>query len=136
MLMDSQLRKLIQQLDTVVMYTSLDSPGHTIFPPILHGTAIVYVDESLTAMQQRTVLLHELGHIAKQRDEKELYSVAMTMKIKMEYGANRFMIRFLFNHYLSITGDDPYSVNYLEFMRQNDIPSRDENIVKDIIASY
>lgn len=134
--MNSKLAELVRQLDVVVMYTQLDSPGHAVFPPILHGTAIVYIDETLTTMQRQTVLLHELGHIAKQRDEKELYNVAMTMKIKMEYGANRFMIKFLFNHYLSVTSDDPYSVNYLEFMRQNDIPSRDENIVRDIIANY
>lgn len=134
--MNSKLAELVRQLDVVVMYTQLDSPGHAVFPPILHGTAIVYIDEALTTMQRQTVLLHELGHIAKQRDEKELYNVAMTMKIKMEYGANRFMIKYLFNQYISVTGDDPYSVNYLEFMRQNDIPSRDENIVRDIIASY
>ena len=46
------------------------------------------------------------------------------------------MIKYLFSNYIDVTGDDPYSVNYLEFMRQNDIPSRDENIVKEVILSY
>ena len=134
--MDNQLKELIRKLDVVVLYGPLDAPGHADFPPVLNGAAVVFINELLTPKQQKTVLLHELGHIAKQRDEKELYNVAMTMKIKMEYGANLFMIRFLFNRYILITGDDPYSVNYLEFMRQNDIPSRDENIVKKVIANY
>lgn len=134
--MDNQLKELIRKLDVVALYGPLDAPGHAVFPPVLNGAAVVFINELLTPKQQKTVLLHELGHIAKQRDEKELYNVAMTMKIKMEYGANRFMIKYLFDKYLVITGDDPYSVNYLEFMRQNDIPSRDENIVKDIITSY
>ena len=134
--MDNQLKELIRKLDVVVLYGHLDAPGHADFPPVLNGVAVVFINELLTPKQQKTVLLHELGHIAKQRDEKELYNVAMTMKIKMEYGANRFMIRFLFDRYILVTGDDPYTVNYLEFMRQNDIPSRDENIVKEVIANY
>lgn len=60
----------------------------------------------------------------------------MTLKLKMEYGANLFMIKYLFHRYILITGDAPRSVNYMEFMRQNDIPSRDENIVKEVILSY
>ena len=60
----------------------------------------------------------------------------MTLKLKMEYGANLFMIKYLFHRYILITGDEPRSVNYMEFMRQNDIPSRDENIVKEVILSY
>lgn len=60
----------------------------------------------------------------------------MTLKLKMEYGTNLFMIKHLSHRYINITGDDPHSVNYLEFMRQNDIPSRDENIVKEVILSY
>lgn len=134
--MDNQLQSLIKKLNVIIFYHKLDAPGHVIFPPILHGTAAVYIDSSLTAKQQKTVLLHELGHVAKHRKEYCLYRTTMQMKLKMEYGANRFMIEYLFQHYLNVTGDDPCSINYLEFMRQNDIPSRDENIVREIIAGY
>ena len=98
--------------------------------------SVIYIDTKLTETQQKTVLIHELGHLAKQRDEKELYDVTISMKMKMEYGANKFMIKYLFSNYIDVTGDDPHSVNYLEFMRQNDIPSRDENIVKEVILNY
>ena len=134
--MDSKLKELLSELDTKVMYADLDCPGRTAFPPILEGTAIIYIDNKLTECEQKTVLIHELGHVAKQRDEKELYDVTISMKMKMEYGANKFMIKYLFSNYIDITGDDPRSVNYLEFMRQNDIPSRDENIVKEVILEY
>lgn len=134
--MDNQIQLLIDELDVAVIYGKLDDPGHAVFPPILEGKAIVYINSSLTEQQQITVLLHELGHVAKQRDIKELYDRTMTLKSKMEYGANRFMIKYLFHRYINITGDDPRYVNYLEFMRQNDIPTRDENIVKEIILNY
>lgn len=134
--MSDKLQALARDLNAVVLYQVLDSPGHTCFPTILNGTALVYINSELDEQEQKIVLLHELGHIAKQRDEKCLYDRTINMKLKMEYGANRFMIKYLFRSYIAYTGDDPQSVNYLEFMRQNDIPSRDENIVKEVIAKY
>lgn len=134
--MDKQLDNLITELNVLVFYSCLDAPGHVVFSDILNGKAVIYVNSNLSECEQRTVLIHELGHVAKQRDEKELYDVTMNMKLKMEYGANRFMISYLFKNYIQVTGDEPRSVNYLEFMRQNDIPGRDENIVKEIIANF
>lgn len=134
--MDSKIKALVTELNSIILYGYFDSPGHVAFPPILKGKAVIFVDSRLNIVSQRTVILHELGHIAKQRDEKCLYNRTMNMKLKMEYGANRFMIKYLFRSYIDFTGDEPHSVNYLEFMRQNDIPSRDENIVKEVIASY
>ncbi|MBB1080196.1 ImmA/IrrE family metallo-endopeptidase [Limosilactobacillus sp. STM2_1] len=134
--MNNELKELISELNAIVLYGIFDAPGHVAFPPILEGTAVIYIDNKLTECQQKTVLIHELGHIAKQREEKELYDATMSMKMKMEYGANKFMIKYLFSNYIDVTGDDPHSVNYLEFMRQNDIPSRDENIVREVILNY
>lgn len=134
--MVDKIKELAKELNAVIFYGELDDPGHSCFPPYLNGKALVFVDEGLNEQQQKIVLLHELGHIAKQRDEMCLYNRTINMKLKMEYGANRFMIKYLFHNYIDFTGDEPRSVNYLEFMRQNDIPSRDENIVKEVIASY
>lgn len=134
--MDHKLQQLICNLNVVVIYGELDDAGHAVFPPILKGTAMIFINNSLTDQKKKVILLHELGHVAKQRNEKELYNTAMAMQLKMEYGANRFMIEYLFSDYLKITGDEPRHINYLEFMRQNDIPYRDENIVKEVIANY
>lgn len=135
--MDDEIQSLIDELDVIVMYDcDLDDYGHAIFPPILDGTAVIYIEDSLSEIKQQAVLIHELGHVAKQRNEKELYDVTMNMKIKMEYGANLFMIQHLFDDYINETGIDPRLVNYIEFMRQCDIPSRQENIVKEVILNY
>lgn len=129
--MGISIQEIIKELGVAVIVGELDNPGYYI--PELSA---IFIDQSLSEMEHKVVLLHELGHAAKQRDEYCLYQATMTMKAKMEYGANHFMIHYLFSHYILVTGDDPYSVNYLEFMRQNDIPSRDENIVKEVIANY
>lgn len=78
----------------------------------------------------------ELRHAAKHKNDMDLYNATMTMKLKMECGANRFMIRYLFRLYINTTGEVPYTVNYLKFMRQNDTPLRDEEIVKEVITEY
>ena len=129
--MVSEIQQIIKELDVKVFVGELDVPGYYI-----PEWNVIFIDESLNELHHEVVLLHELGHAAKQRDEMVLYNATMYMKSKMEYGANRFMIKYLFKNYVSITGDEPRSVNYIDFMRQNDIPYRDENIVKDIIANY
>lgn len=129
--MGLSIQDVIRKLGVAVIAGELDGPGY--YVPELNA---IFIDQSLDEVQHKVVLLHELGHAAKQRDEYCLYQATMTMKAKMECGANRFMIHYLFSHYILVTGDDPYSVNYLEFMRQNDIPSRDEDIVKEVIANY
>lgn len=122
---------IIKELHVAVIVGEFDKPGYYI--PDWNA---IFINQSLDETEHEVVLLHELGHAAKHRGERCLYRATMQMKIKMEYGANRFMISYLFHNYISVTGDDPCSVNYIEFMRQNDIPARDENIVRDIIASY
>ncbi|WP_225209031.1 MULTISPECIES: ImmA/IrrE family metallo-endopeptidase [Limosilactobacillus] len=129
--MMDNIQDIISQLGVVVIVGELDNPGY--YNPIWNA---IFIAQDLNEVEHEVVLLHELGHAAKQQGEYSLYQATMTMKSKMEYGANRFMIRYLFHHYISITGDDPHLVNYLEFMRQNDIPSRDENIVKEVILNY
>lgn len=125
------IHEIIKDLGASVVVGGLDNPGYYI--PEWNA---IFIDESLNETEHEVVLLHELGHVAKQRKEYCLYRATMQMKIKMEYGANRFMISYLFHQYILTTGDDPTSVNYLEFMRQNDIPYRDENIVREVIANY
>ena len=129
--MTGEIQAIIKQLKVAVIVGEFDNPGYYI--PDWNA---IFIDQSLDEVEHEVVLLHELGHAAKQRDEMALYNATMYMKLKMEYGANRFMIEHLFSDYLKVTGDEPHHINYLEFMRQNDIPFRDENIVKAVIANY
>lgn len=129
--MTGEIQTIIKQLKVAVIVGEFDNPGY--YNPVWNA---IFINQNLNEVEHEVVLLHELGHAAKQRDEMVLYNATMYMKSKMEYGANRFMIKYLFKNYVSLTGDEPSSVNYIDFMRQNDIPYRDENIVKDIIANY
>ena len=129
--MTGEIQAIIKQLKVAVIVGEFDNPGY--YNPVWNA---IFISQNLNEVEHEVVLLHELGHAAKQRDEMVLYDATMYMKSKMEYGANRFMIKYLFKNYVNLTGDEPSSVNYIDFMRQNDIPYRDENIVKDIIANY
>lgn len=122
---------IIRELGVSVIVGDFDNPGY--YVPELNA---ICIDEKLDECQHEAVLLHELGHAAKQKNEIELYNATKTMKLKMECEANRFMISYLFHRYIKYTGEEPYRIDYLEFMRQNDIPLRDEDIVKEIIADY
>lgn len=122
---------IIKELGVSVIVGNFDNPGY--YAPELNA---IFIDKKLDKCQHEAVLLHELGHAAKQKNEIELYNATKTMKLKMECEANRFMISYLFHRYIKYTGEEPYGVDYLEFMRQNDIPLRDEDIVKEIIADY
>lgn len=129
-MIESDVQSIIDELGVVLFFNQFDKPGYYI-PP----WNAIFINRNLDEQQQRVVLLHELGHAAKQRGQACLYKRTMNMKLKMEYGANRFMIQYLFTRYINTTDVEPTFVNYLEFMRQNDIPSRDEELVKDIILN-
>lgn len=131
MYMAEKVIDIIRELGVAVIVGDFDNPGYYV-----SELNAIYVDKKLGECQHEAVLLHELGHAAKQKNEIELYNATKTMKLKMECEANRFMISYLFQRYIKYTGEEPYRVDYLEFMRQNDIPLKDENIVKEIIADY
>lgn len=129
--MDLTLQEIIDRLQVVVITAPLDHPGY--YLPDLNT---IYVDEELDEQEHEMVLLHELGHAAKHKNELVLYHATVNMKLKMEYGANSFMIEHLFNKYVNATGTEPAAVNYLDFMKQVGIPEKHADIVKKIISKY
>ena len=129
--MNDSIQSIIDQLGVVVIVGKLDNPGY--YNTIWNA---IFINQDLDETEHKVVLLHELGHACKQHDDMALYNATMYMKAKMEYGANRFMIKYLFKNYIDLTGDEPHSVNYINFMRQNDIPTKDEDMVREIIANY
>lgn len=129
--MIDDVESIIEELGVVVLVGDLDVPGYYI-----EDWNAIFIDSGLDEQQHLVVLLHELGHAAKQHGESSIYNATMNAKIKMEYGANRFMIKYLLQRFIAITDIEPHLVNYLDFMRQNDIPSRDEGIVKSVIAGF
>ena len=129
--MTYEVKDIIKQLGVAVIVGDLDNPGY--YNPVWNA---IFISQNLSEIEYNIVLLHELGHAAKQRDEMALYHATKVMQSKMECGANRFMIRYLLQNYVALNDDDPKSINYLDFMRANDIPGRDENLVREIIKDF
>lgn len=129
--MTDEVKDIIKQLGVAVIVGDLDNPGY--YNPVWNA---IFISQSLTESEHYAILLHELGHAAKQRDEMALYKATKVMQSKMECSANRFMIRYLLQNYISVNDDDPKFINYLDFMRANDIPGRDESMVREIIAEF
>ena len=129
--MDTEIQNVIKQLGIIVLSGDLDCPGR--YVPDLNA---IFIDEKLNEAQHRGVLVHELCHAAYQQGESEIYHQTMVMQLKLEYEANKFMISSLLNTYLKLTDEDPRDINYLEFMRQNYISSKNIGIVKEVISEY
>ena len=125
------IKRIIGELGVVVIVGKLDNPGY--YDPVHNA---IFVNEGLDELQHEVVLIHELGHAALQRGEWEVYDATINMKSKMEYEANYFMVELLFDDYMKVTDIEPEDINVFDFMRQNDIPSKDEYMVREVIANY
>lgn len=125
------INELISELGVKVIVGKLDNPGY--YVPEVNG---IFINEELTEFQHEFVLVHELGHAAFHKGEWELYDTTISMKARMEYQANYFMVEWLFDDYMKITDIEPEEINVFDFMRQNAIPEKDEAMVREIIANY
>lgn len=134
--MEDQIQMMAKELDCSIVYREMEKRGYAFFPPATNGHAFIAVNNQLTQSHQTITILHELGHVAKQRNNRKLYNVSITMKLKMEREANEFLITSLVQNYVDITGDDPINMNYIDFMRNNDIASCEEGLVKEIICKF
>lgn len=134
--MEDQIQMMAKELDCSIVYRKMEKRGYAFFPPAADGHAFIAVNNQLTESHQTITILHELGHVAKQRNNRELYDASMTMKLKMEREANEFLITGLVQNYVDITGNNPINLNYIDFMRNNDIPSCEEDLVKEIIWKF
>lgn len=131
--MERRIQELVDELHCVVLFGELNCDGCVSFPPELNQP-VIYVNCQLPEPAQKMVILHELGHVAKQQGEQSLYHATMAMHLQMEHSANRFAIQELYDSYLQDC-DDPRHVDYLDFMRQNAIPNRDVDIVREVVST-
>jgi len=92
---DFLIQQLVHDLSVDVVYNSnLDAGAH-----YFSAMNTIVVNSSLPIFDQKKNLLHELGHVAKHKDEVELYNTAFSLHSKMEYEANQFMINSLISEY-------------------------------------
>lgn len=79
---------------------------------------LIIIDYSLNDLDKRYALLHELGHVAKNKGEYSIYSQTKTARLKMERQANEFMINKILDEYIATTGLEPADINYLNFAKK------------------
>ena len=108
------------QLDTVASYI----PNFNLF----------IVDNTANEDEINKAVLHELGHLIKHTDIKELYNCTSVCRLKMEHEANQFMVDELIDDYLENGNIEPESVNYLNFANDNHIHEAD--MIKQAIKSH
>lgn len=133
--MEDKIQMLAKELGAGITYGEMDAPGHVIFPPALNYKPLICINSKLPDNFQDIVIVHELGHIAKQRGDRVLYERTINMKLKMEKEANVFLIKYEIQKWIDY-GEEFHNFNYLDFMKQNDIPSCEENIVKETLSKF
>lgn len=100
------------------------------------------VDNTASEEEINKAVLHELGHLIKHTNIKELYNCAPVCRLKMEHEANQFMVNELVNDFLQDSNADPESVNYVDFANNNHIHETDmikqaiQNHIKRNASSY
>lgn len=108
------------QLDTVASYI----PKFNLF----------IVDNTASEEEINKAVLHELGHLIKHTDIKELYNCTSVCRLKMEHEANQFMVDELIDDYLQDSNTDPESVNYIDFANNNHI--HETYMIKQAIQNH
>lgn len=98
---------------------------------------LIIIDYSLNDLDKRYALLHELGHVAKNKGEYSIYSQTKTARLKMERQANEFMVNEILDEYIATTGVEPIDINYLNFAKENSLPDSSlvENVLKHKIGN-
>ncbi|WP_283598259.1 ImmA/IrrE family metallo-endopeptidase [Ligilactobacillus saerimneri] len=134
--MDKEIEFLAKQLNAVVLFGEIENPGQVVYPQYLQGQAVLIINEKLDEKTQTMVILHELGHVALDRSNRCLYDRTKAMKLKMECRADTYMIEKIIDRTLKGIDIIPESFNYLDFMEQVGIPSKDEIIVKEAMKKY
>ena len=108
--MDSRIKALLSEQQITLKYDELDCGG--LYVDELNW---IIVDNRLNEHEQEKVILHELGHAAKQKGLSNLYNATTALHTKMEAEANRFMIREeLENYRLEYDETELSPVKFLE----------------------
>lgn len=134
--MDSEIERLVREYNVMVVFGDIETQGYVAYSETLGGQPVIFINENLSEQEQHLVILHELGHVALDRCDRCLYNRTNAMKLKMECYADTFMIERLVRYNLKGVDIVPEAFNYLDFMEQVGIPSKDESIVKEVVRKY
>lgn len=130
--LDSLIKKIVEMLQVTVRYTTEIKKDAYCFPNL----NLIIINSCNSEREQQKNLLHELGHLAKQRNNYQLYNLTFALHSKMENEAEEFMIEKMLEVKLNDPDFEPSSFNYINFLESYDIETRYEPVVKDFMTKY
>ncbi len=113
-----------------VILADIDSKGF-----YLPEYKTIFLNQNLSEMEQRKVLLHEARHALDHNELVSLYQQAV-FHSKMEYEANKFMIKKLLKEYVQNSFVHLSEFNYMTFMQIYGIDLYYEEYVRQLIVHY
>lgn len=130
--LDNEVKEIIVELGvTIIEAPKLDADARYI--PI---TNTIVIDARLPERVKLLRLLHELGHVAKHKNNYVLYRKSFALHSKMENEAEEFMIEKMLEVTLNNPEFDPGSFNYVNFLESYEIELRYEPFVKQFMTKY
>ena len=129
------VRSIVKNLHINLHYVDIYKPGYAVISEDKQ-LKFVFISTRYPKRVQRVTLIHELEHITRQSGQTALYHATVSARLKMENEINRCVVSELVNDYIEHTGIEPENINYIEFMRINDISPDYESYVKEIIKDY
>ncbi|MCU7356737.1 ImmA/IrrE family metallo-endopeptidase [Enterococcus dispar] len=130
--LDSLIKKIVEMLQVTVRYTTEIKKDAYCFPNL----NLIIINSCNSEREQQKNLLHELGHLAKQRNNYQLYNLTFALHSKMENEAEEFMIEKMLEAKLNDPYFEPSSFNYINFLESYEIETRYEPVVKEFMSKY
>lgn len=104
-----EISELLKSNEITLVVTNIESAGF--YVPELRA---MFVNEDLSPVEQKEVILHELHHALNHSDLKDLYNIPV-FHSKMENEADKFMIHYLIN-------ENEGQYNYSELFEEFGLP--------------
>ncbi|MGX7200000.1 ImmA/IrrE family metallo-endopeptidase [Enterococcus nangangensis] len=129
---DYTIAQLVKSLDVQLVY-DMELQAPAFYSPDFN---IIAVNTHLTEYDQKIAILHELGHACLHQQNSQLYRITATMREKMEFEANCFMIKKLLYPYLENPEIDLYSFNALQFLVRYQLNQNYLEITKKLYLDF
>lgn len=128
--MNMRINELLKKYNAVLKISDeIESDGFCVETQDIN---IVIVRSDLDNYHIEQVILHELGHIAKDDDVIGNYKDYVA-RSKMEYSANSYMIANLLDKWCNYNNIELQDVNCVTFLEVNSLPLNNLPIVEKII---
>lgn len=95
----------------------------------------IFINDSLSDEMKFGVILHEIAHCKKHKDEAVLYKLATNERLKMEREANTFMLQEQLELYIRTNNIEKEDINAITFLQSQGLSLKFEADIKKIISN-